>query len=393
VMVPSAVVILDGLPVTANGKLDRRALPAPEGRTARDGPPAATPTERLVAELFAEALNLDFAPDAEADFFDLGGHSLLAIELLTALRERTGADLGPGTLFAHPTVARLAARIDELGRRPPADDGGIEAAGTDRVVSLSPSPGDTGRAPLYCVHPAGGLSWCYRTLARALTPPRPMYGIQARGLDPDRLLPDSLDDLAAEYVDLVRARHPGGPIHLLGWSVGGIIAHAMADRILEAGAALGALALLDAYPADRWREEPDIEEGDALRALLLIAGDDPDALGDEELTRESVRGRLRASGHALGALPDETLDGVVRVVDSHNRLVRNHRHGYLDHPVVHFRAGLDHQGMDLDALMWKPYAARVEAHVLPTLHPHMIGPVASRRIATILAPHLGADRP
>lgn len=385
-MVPTAIVVLDELPSTTSGKVDRNALPDPPSVAPRDAEPLRTESERAVAEVFRGALGLDALPGPTDDFFDLGGHSLTAIEVLTSIRDATGVDIGPGVLFSRPTVTRLARAIDEARG---VSRGAIDVEALDEDEGLVPilelalgAPG--GPPPLYCIHPAGGLSWCYGPLARILDPPRRVIGVQADGLRDPEALPASLDEMAERYVDRVLAMHGGGPVHLLGWSTGGTIAQAMAVRLREVGAEAGILALLDAYPADRFRATSAPREGAAYEALLLIAGVDPKALSPDDLTREHVRALLAETGHVLGSLSEQALDGVVRVVASNNALVRAHEHTSMEGELIHFRAGLDHEGKDLDASMWVPWADRVEPHTVPALHAHMTAMPTVARIATVL---------
>ena len=381
-MVPSAFVSLDALPVNANGKLDRAALPAPDfsGTGARV---PQTPTEKRLAALFAEQLGLAAPVFAEDDFFSLGGDSLAAVALLLRVRESFGRDPGLGALFAQPSVEGFARLIE-------AEEGAGDA-GLGPLVTLA--EGDVSRPPLFVIHPAGGISWCYGRLARALDPRRAVYGVQAPALAPDVATPESLEALAADYVERIRAVRPHGPYHLLGWSVGGIIAQAMAVRLRETGAAVGLVAMLDSYPADVWRGEPDPGEDGALKALLAIAGHDPDRLPALALNRASVLAFLRASDSPLGRLPDAALDGVVRVVAGNNRLVRGHFHRRFDGTLTHFRAALDHQGRDLTPEQWRPYAGRVEVVEVPALHAYLTGPEATAVIAPVVSRRLeDADR-
>lgn len=370
-MIPAAEVMLDALPLSSNGKLDRKALPAPDRAAA--GRAADGPTETMLARLYAEVLALPAPPPAEADFFALGGDSLSAVRLALRIEEETGRDPGLGLVFGHPVLARLAAALDAAG---------------EAVDGLTPmlrlGGAEAGGAPLFLIHPAGGIGWGYRHLARALAADRPVWAIQHPGLDTARPLPTSLTDLARDYADRIAGLAPDGPVHLAGWSVGGIIAQDIAAELTARGRRVGLLGVLDSYPADVWRDEPEPDEAAALRALLAIAGHDPDAHQHLD-SRARVVDFLREGGGALGSLPEAVMDGVVRVVIDTNRLVRGHRHRPFDGPLTHIAAGLDHEGRDLGPALWQPYARNVEALSVPFLHPQMASPEAAGRIAAMLA--------
>ncbi len=376
-MLPAACVALEDWPVTSNGKLDRAALPAPvvEGDAGRA---PQSDTEHVLAGLFAQALGTQRV-GADADFFALGGDSLTAVHLLLAIQRRFGRDPGLGALFASPTVAALSALLDASADAA-ADDG------LGPLIQLA--RGDAALAPLFVVHPAGGIAWGYRELATALQPRRPVHGLQSPALDPTQPLPDSIDALAEAYAQRVTALQPRGPLHLLGWSVGGIIAQAMAVKLRAMGREVGLLALLDAYPADCWRAEPEPDEIAALRALLAIGGHDPDA-HPELRSRDAIVAFLRLGGGPLGNLPDQALDGVVRAVTSTNRLVRGHHHQHYDGTLLHVRAGRDHADRPhLQSALWQAHAAQVQAVELPFLHAELTGRDATQKIAPILDAHL-----
>lgn len=368
-MVPAAEVTLPALPVTSNGKLDRKALPAPafsaEGRAAQ------TPSEVLLARLYAEILRLPEPPPAEADFFALGGDSLSAVRLALRIGEETGHDPGIGAVFEHPGIAALAQVLD-----------GDLASSSGLSPLLLLADGDKDAPPLVLLHPAGGLGWGYRRLARALAPARRVYALQHPGLDPAHPLPESLSALASGYADRL-AELGSGPVHLAGWSVGGLIAQDMAAIRAAQGLPAGLIAALDSYPAEIWRAEPEPDPVAALRALLAIAGHDPELHLDLD-TRAKVVAFLRSGDTALGALPEATLDGVVRVVTDTNRLVRNHIHRPVA-GLLHIRAGKDHADRDLTAALWSAHAGRIEALEVPFLHAEMISAPAVAVIAPLLA--------
>lgn len=376
-MLPSAFVGVDHWPVTANGKLDRGALPKPpEEHTGGLAP--RTPMEHELAALFARALGRTTPVAVDADFFSLGGDSLSAVHLLLAIEQRWRCDLGLGALFAQPTVAALAARIAE----PPAS--ADHALGP--VIALATA--ESAAPPLFVVHPAGGIAWNYRTLARALQPARTVHGLQSPALDPRQAMPSSIEVMANDYVQRIAALQPQGPVHLLGWSVGGILAQAMAVRLHEIGREVGELVLLDAYPSECWRAEPEPDAIAALRALLAIAGHDPDAHPELD-SRERILAFLRRGGSALGSLPDVVLDGVVRAVTGTNRLIREHQHRPFDGTLVHVRAGRDHQVRpQLQSALWMAHARRVQALELPFLHAELTGRDAVAQLAPWLSARL-----
>lgn len=377
-MVPSAFVGVDHWPVTANGKLDRNALPKPPQLEVAGLAPR-TPLEQELALLFAQALGREVPVAVDADFFSLGGDSLSAVHLLLAIEQRWRCDLGLGALFAQPTVAALAVRIAE----PPA----LADHALGPVIALAATDA-AGPTPLFVLHPAGGIAWNYRTLARALQPARPVYGLQSPALDARQPLPSSIEAMANDYVQRVVALQPKGPVHLLGWSVGGILVQAMAVRLHEIGREVGELVLLDAYPSECWRAEPEPDAIAALRALLAIAGHDPDAHPELD-SRERILAFLRRGGSALGSLPDVVLDGVVRAVTGTNRLIREHIHQPFDGTLVHVRAGRDHQARpQLQSALWRTHARKVQALELPFLHAELTGRDAVAQLAPWLSARL-----
>ncbi|RSS85625.1 thioesterase domain-containing protein, partial [Streptomyces sp. WAC05950] len=379
-MLPAAVVPLDALPLTASGKVDRRALPAPDFTAPPTGRAPATAQEELLCGLFAEVLGLPGPVSVDDGFFDLGGHSLLAMKLLGRIRTALGADLGMRALFEAPTVAalgqRLARHLDPAGTAP-ADGTGVHGSHSALDVLLPLRAGGT-RAPLFCVHPAAGISWVYSGLLRHLHPDRPVHGLQARGLRGGS--PSSVTEIAEDYVRQIRAVQPEGPYHLLGWSFGAVVAQAMAVGLQAAGRQVALLALLDGIPADPARYAADTtracdDPADTLAALLTSLGHDPaDGRGRADLTA--------LLGDAAGVLPD--------VFEQNTKLMAEHVPDRYRGDAVFFGATLDKPADWPYGEAWRPYVdGRVEQHRITCTHGAMTQPEPVARIAAVLADKLG----
>ncbi|MFI5808267.1 amino acid adenylation domain-containing protein [Streptomyces sp. NPDC051561] len=375
-MVPGVIVVLGALPLSPNGKLDRRALPVPAlTGTADTGRAPSGHREETLARLFADILGVPRVGVDDA-FFDLGGTSLLAARLVARVRDTLGAELTIGTLFQAQTPSTLAARLD-------AGDHGADHA----LDLLLPLRATGGRNPLFAFHPAGGISWCYSGLLSRLDTDQPLYGLQARGLsgDPAAQLPSTMEEMAAEYIEQMRTVRPHGPYRLLGWSVGGVLAHTVAVQLQEAGEEVELLALLDAYPSDQWRDSAIPAETDALTALLRMAGYDR----TDELTREDVLATLHREGSALAGLPDRTLSAVVDIVVNNARLMRAHQHRRFEGDMLFFTAAAPRFEDWLTPDAWAPYlSGSLTNRDLDCLHPELTQPGPLDEICTALAAHL-----
>ncbi|MGW2559341.1 amino acid adenylation domain-containing protein [Streptomyces sp. NPDC001514] len=381
-MVPASIVGLDAFPLSPNGKLDRRALPAPVFTGGEGARRPSGPLEDALTRLFAEVLGVGRAGPDDA-FFDLGGTSLSAVRLVARMREEFSTELTIGSLFEAPTPAALAARLEAAG--PPRGAGGRGSTAEDALGVLLPLRTDGERPPLFAFHPSGGISWCYAGLSARLGPDQPLYGIQARGLVRDEPLLRTLRGLAADYVERLRTVRARGPYRLLGWSLGGIVAHTVACMLQEAGEKVELLALFDAFPAEQWRERPAPEEGDALTAVLRMAGFDR----TDERTRDDVLATLRRAGSPLAGLADRTLSRIFEIVPAHARMVREHQHRRYEGDLLFFTAASPRAE---DWLTWKAWHPHVSGpivnHDLDCTHPQLLQDRHLDDIAAILAARL-----
>jgi amino acid adenylation domain-containing protein/FkbM family methyltransferase len=376
-LVPSDLVLLDRFPVTGSGKLDRRALPVPRRSASGAGRPPRGPKEELLAELFADSLQVDRI-GIDDNFFDHGGHSLLATRLVNRIQRALGVRLSMGTLIEHPTVAGLAAAL------------GFDSQDNTLSVVL-PLRRDGDRPPVFCLHPVTGLSWGYVGLLRTLGPEYPVYGVQARGLTEPTQLPATVDEMAADYEAEIRAVQPVGPYHLVGWSLGGNVAHAVAVRLCAAGERVALCALIDSYPQPRDGGDPD---EDVYAALLHHLGYDAADASGRPLDLAGFTRTLRQSGSALAGLDEKGLDNVVAVFRDNLRLMTTLTPAALDADIVFFTATEQRPPDRPTHQAWQPHVTgRIDNHDVAAAHHEMTRPSALDVIGRVLAQRLhGGER-
>ncbi len=284
-MVPSELILLDALPLTPGGKVDRAALghiaspqeeaagdntspnhravrlDLPRDEPSRDELPR-TPIERQLAAIFSEVLGLE-SVGMRGDFFALGGHSLLAVRLMTCIERRFQVRLPLSLLFDRPTIEGLAERIMEGGSQVP--DSPLVP-----IRSATGSPTGSERPPFFCVHPVGGQVLCYRELAQHLHADQPFYGLRAWGSGAGEAFDPEIEGMAERYTAAIRDLQPRGPYRLGGWSMGGTVAFEVAHRLSRRGEKIDALVLIDTTAPSG--ERPTVAGDQALR-LCAFAGD------------------------------------------------------------------------------------------------------------------------
>ncbi|KRD47257.1 hypothetical protein ASE27_02450 [Oerskovia sp. Root918] len=386
-LVPSALVVLDELPLTPHAKLDVRRLPAPDLARAGGREPR-TDLERELCAIFAEVLGVaSFA--ADEDFYAAGGHSLLAMRAVSMVRTRLGRPLSVGALVTAPTVEAIVAHWDAPETDP--------FAGT--LTLRAPTPGGDA-PPLVCLAPAGGLGWSFASLVPHVPAGTAVHALQSPRLAGPDGAPSSLVDLAEQTVRSVREVAPRGPYHLLGYSFGAHLAHLVATRLQEAGDVVASLTMLDAEavaPGARSAVGPEdpspsadahAEEVDALRSLLAAGGVDPDLLA--EPTRDDV---LDVLADAPGAWGDLDEDGLAAVVDTYLyscELMGQARYTPFRGDMLLFTAqDTDRHDLTAQRDAWAPHVTgTVTQHAVLAGHHDMVSPAAIGQLGPVLARHL-----
>ena len=397
IMIPALFVTVDALPHMANGKLDRRALPAPdwdrERNTRQAGRQAAprTETERRLLALWQQVLGRGDI-GVHDNFFEAGGDSLLGAELFVAIGQTFGKEIPFASLFRATTVAGIATLLEEDGP-------------TGTLDVLLPLKAGGSRPPLFCLPPIIGFGWPYTSLIRHLHPEQPLYALQAAGLslDADRSdgRPDSIEAMAADCLERIRTVQPHGPYHLVGWSMGGLVAQAMTVRLRREGEAVALLALLDSYPFLGSDAAPTLDEAQQVELALAFLGLADRADDGRPTTMAALADHL-CQAYDLMSQPGvqvllrtepDMMRRLTRVVHDNLALLRAHVPQPVDVDAVFCHAArrsTDAVGHVLDhrPQSWLPLVHSLRVHDIDCHHQDVLSAEPAQRIASILEQHL-----
>ncbi|HFS7944438.1 TPA: enterobactin non-ribosomal peptide synthetase EntF [Klebsiella pneumoniae] len=361
-MVPVVLMQLAELPLSANGKLDRKALPLPTLGGERSGRPPEPGMETLVAAAFSQLLGCE-VNDIDADFFALGGHSLLAMRLAAQLSRQLARQVTPGQVMVASTVGKLSALLaadlsDEQAQR----------LGLDTLLPLRESDGPT----LFCFHPASGFAWQFSVLARYLSPRWSITGIQSPRPQGPMASAASLDEVCEHHLRTLLAQQPHGPYYLFGYSLGGTLAQGIAARLRQRGEAVAFLGLLDTWPPDtqNWAEK----EANGL---------DPEVLAEIDREREAFLAAQQgqASGELFSAIEGNYADAVRLLTTAHS--------AKFDGKATLFVAEKTRQeGMD-PQVVWGPWVGELEVFSQNCAHVDIISPQAFEAIGPVVREILG----
>jgi thioesterase domain-containing protein/acyl carrier protein len=319
-----------------------------------------TPREEILCGLFAEILGVP-AVGIDDNFFELGGHSLLAVRLISRIRDVLGDKLAIRALFAAPTAATLA---EQLG----------QSSVGEAFDVLLPIKDNGGSSAIFCVHPVSGIGWCYSPLAGIASPEHSVYALQARGLDGKDALPDSIQEMAADYVRQIRAVQESGPYHLMGWSFGGVVAHEMSVQLRAQGEQVETLALLDSYPVHETATPLPITEEEVVAGLAEFFGVQAED-GEEPLTMTGIVAALHRDRSLFAELAERHLAEIAAVYRNNHRIITEHIPGEFDGDIKFYEAEHGRSADVPAATVWNEYiSGRLEVARIACSHAEMARP-------------------
>ena len=243
--------------------------------------------------------------------------------------------------------------------------------------------------PLFCAHPVVGLSWCYLALLPHVDPRYSLYGLQARGLRQPEPLPASMAEMARDYADQIRMTQPSGPYYLLGWSLGGNVAFAIAEELERRGEQIALLVIMDSTLVDL----ATFESGEPWMIYNLVLAQfgyvpalSPAEPDPEARMLELVR---RRPGLGLDEWPDQRVRALQRVIRNNVAMARGHQPGRVHCPALFFSSTRNPPGLAEKLANWGLFVdGPIEAVELDCDHRHMLLPEPIARIGPALSDRL-----
>ncbi|UTV98198.1 amino acid adenylation domain-containing protein [Marinomonas rhizomae] len=382
-MVPAHFMLLNEIPLTPNGKVDRKALPLPTWQASNSYEPPRNQLEEMLTSLWAETLGLTLVGIRD-NFFEIGGDSISATRILNHIQKNLLIEVPLGVLFKASTIADLS---DYLSK----------SEDWDPMISTLPIKSSGTDSPLFCIHPALGLSWGYAGLLRHLSKSTPVYGLQATGLRHAARLPESIEEMAEEYLLQIKRVQPQGPYRLLGWSFGGLVAHAIAEKLQAQSETVSFLCMLDSYPYKVGYQQPQ-NEADVVRAALLFLGYDLSTLEKLPINKEELASLLWRDydDSSMSVVQDiqksqaDIMDRVQAIIENNLTLAGRFKPGKVNADLLFFVAEESANGSMGNILEHQPNAwasritGQIETHNIPCQHQDMLDSEPLNAIAPII---------
>ncbi len=330
--------------------------------------------EHTIAQVWQDFLGIEQV-GIHDDFFEIGGDSLLAIQLTSALSDALQAKLSPNHLMSAPTVAALAAIVDEMNAASAATEIRPQPSRSTVLVPLQSANSQT--TPLFLIHPVGGSIYDYRYLARNLDAELPVYAMQARGLDGEDTPFTQVEDMATYYLSLLQGIQPQGPYQFGGWSLGGLVAFEMAQQLRSRGEEVARLVMIDSFfPSVQTGEVDDATYASYFASYMGAMVGKTLSLSVHDLRQLDAEAQLRlivTEGRRLGILPPELEAEQIRhrlaVYTANFRAMDDYRPQPYAGDIIFFCSSDSGQSSQDASLGWAAVAAgKLALHEIPGDH-------------------------
>jgi natural product biosynthesis luciferase-like monooxygenase protein len=396
-MLPSRYILMDALPLTANGKIDRQALRALEiqddgTRTTFVAP--RTPLEERLAEIWKELLMLT-AVGVHDNFFERGGHSLLALRLVSELQKNFHQRIALPLFLHEPTIEHLADLLTQ----------GDSALFASPLVAIQPQGR---RAPFFCVHPGSGNVMCYYDLARHLGLDQPFYGLQDPGVSLEEFTPLSIEEMAERYLGAIRAVQPRGPYSLGGYSFGGCVAFEMARQLQARKQEVRHLLILEGIAPTmpgKMKQEDDaiwlailtqeVIRGSTSKSIAELYADLQGLMLEQQL--EYIVEQMRRAQLHVGAQTARWMHRQMLIFKSRDTILQNYRPSTYQGPIALFLtsetdefAALELHKKDAELIEgWSKFSAqKLSVTFVPGFHDTVLKEPNVQGLADALRAHL-----
>jgi len=382
---------LKRIPLTPNGKIDRKSLPEPDKDIREQeyvGP--RNGTEETLCRLWQEVLRRERV-GIHDNFFNIGGHSLLAVQVISRIKQAFTIEMPLSVLFAAPTVARMAehiAAMNEPNRSP------------SSPVLVNIQPHDSW-PPFFCVHAVGGQVISYAELSQEMGMEQPFYGLQSPPANWFPASEVSIEQMATLYNREIRSVQPVGPYLLSGWSMGGLVAWEMAQQLRKEGEIISLLALIDTAPPPRYLEAEDRADEISMLArfamdMSRLVGRDPGPLVEQFLQAaeqdqwKMVQETLTSSGVLAPKTAHAEMTALLDVFTRNALATNNYSIQPSKQAVVYFRAS---ETPERFSRLWTKWAGGgIQFHLVPGDHFTMLRRPGVRIIAETLHRYISMNR-
>lgn len=331
-MVPAIFVKMDEFPLTPSGKIDRKSLPPPV-IAARQFAAPRDALEHSVADIWKRILKLEQISIVD-NFFDLGGNSLSAIQLISVINKELEVTLSPTSIFSSPTIETMADTLRKQNK----------SFFESPLVPMQPAGN---KPPIFAFHAVGGNVFSYTVLAQMLGKDQPFYGLQQAKLAPEDY---TLEKMAACYISAIKEVAPKGPYHLVGWCIGGILAHEVAYQLEQQGETVTQVLVMDTYLPE-YLDEPDTVND--IDLIIRFAWDLSGRYGVfidlprnelENITNEARFALLSERAKQAGLLAmSSSIDEIQELFTTYKLNLgasKNHKPKVIKSPIIYFNATL-----------------------------------------------------